>query len=125
MLLVVISPSKDFGVSLSGRLISFAGCLVLYFILMVYPLIRKAKLMGQIVYNLQIKDNYCYFDCKSIFKSEHTSCVYNLSEISIGEKEVFQEKFFKTERFLVLDVEDTKLYLIGQALSQYESVLII
>ncbi len=120
-LLVILFPSVKNNVSLLFKLVGCFVFLMFYLPLIVYPLIRKAKLIGHIINRVEIKDNYCYLYYKNIFNADESYDVYELNDISIAEREVFQEQFFRTEKFVVLNAKQEKFYLVGQLLIQYES----
>ncbi len=85
--------------------------------LIAYPSIRTAKLLNHIVNKVEFRDNYCYLYCRNIFSREVYYKVYQLTDISVGEWEIYQEKFFKENKFMVLDAGNDKYYLMGEVLT--------
>ena len=109
-------------ISLMSIFLSLLLVLVMILRLNIYPLIRKAKVMNHMIKKIEIKDNYCYLYCNNIFENEDYYEAYELGDISIGEREVYQERIFNTEKFMVLNVPERKFYLHGDLLSEYEPV---
>lgn len=117
LLLVIIFPRDNANISLLQILVSFLFCLVLYLRLVVYPSIRTVKLINHLVNKIEIKDNYCYIHCRNMLKDEVYYKVYELDKLSLGEREVFQEKFFRSNEFIVLNAGEDKYYLMGDLLA--------
>ncbi|MET4080263.1 hypothetical protein ABIB40_000203 [Pedobacter sp. UYP30] len=92
--------------------------------LTISPLLGKVKIISHLVYKMEIIDNTCYFYCTTVFRNKPITYSYAMRDISTAEWEVYQEVFFKDEKFMVLGAKGEKFYLVGGMLANYGTTFI-